>query len=327
MFQVEPVLWLQSLESPGLTWLMSTISLLGYTPVYATILIVLIFGVRLKQSLFVFLTILICGLLTDGLKRGLMFPRPSDVDNRVIEPGYERPPLLVDGGGAKSFWTLPSSEAMEAAKIQTDWSYGLPSGHVALAAAFFFGLAFFFRSRGVLMFSFFWVFLMALSRMYLGRHFIADVLGGMVVGIFAVAIAAFIVRPLNSENSKGSSASALLRWTLFGITLVVLAPFIDLLDKEDIGRLLGLLVTYALLLRTGLPSDKGNVWKRSARVLLAVLGFIAIDRLINPLVDSIGFEDNSFGLLVALFLITFIPLYGTVIIARHLKLYKITQYN
>ena len=66
-----------------------------------------------------------------------MFPRPGDVDIRAIEPGCERPPLLVDDGGAKSFWALPCSEAMAAAKIQTDWSYGLPSGHVALTAPFF----------------------------------------------------------------------------------------------------------------------------------------------------------------------------------------------
>ena len=324
MFQIEPVLWLQSLESPGLTWLMSTISLLGYTPVYGTLLVVLIFGVRLKQSLFVFVAILICGLLTDGLKRGLMFPRPSDVDIRVIEPGYERPPLLVDEGGAKSFWTLPSSEAMEAAKIQIDWSYGLPSGHVSLAAAFFLGLAFFFRSRRVLIFSVCWILLMALSRMYLGRHFIADVLGGIGVGIFAVAIAAFLVYPLNTEDPKGSKVSALLRWTLLVVGLLVLMPFVDLIDKEDVGRLLALLVTYGLLLRVGLPPDKGKAWKRIARVLLAILVFIIIDQLINPIIDSMNLEDNSIGLLVSVFLITLIPFIGTVLVARLLKLYEIT---
>ena len=69
MFQIEPVLWLQSLESPGLLWLLSTISLLGYTPIYANLLIVLMFGVSFKQSLFVLLAIEICGISTDGLKK------------------------------------------------------------------------------------------------------------------------------------------------------------------------------------------------------------------------------------------------------------------
>ncbi len=324
MFQIEPVLWLQSLESPGLTWLMSTISWLGYSVVYATLIIVVIFGVRLKHGFFVFLAMLISGILTDGLKRGLMMPRPSDVDIRVIEPGNEQPPLLVDGGGAETFWALPSSKAMAAAKIQSGWSYGFPSGHVAAATAFFLGLAFFFRSRGILVFSVCWILLMALSRMYLGRHFIADVLGGMGVGVFAVALAAFLVRPLNKEDSKGSNVKAIFRWTVFVILLVILAPFIDLLDKENIGRLLGLFVTYALLLRLGLPSDKGKVWKRMARVLLAVLAFILIDQLINPLIDSMDLADNSLGMLVTVFLITFVPFIGIVLIARSLKFYEVT---
>jgi membrane-associated phospholipid phosphatase len=322
MFQIEPVLWLQSFESPGLTWLMTTISWLGYTPVYATLLIVLIFGFRLKQGLFIFLALVINGILTDGLKRGFAFPRPSDVDIRVIEPGYERPPLLIDGGAAKSFWELPSSEARAATKIQTDWSYGFPSGHVSSATVFLLALAFFFRSRSVFLFALGWILLMALSRMYLGRHFIADILGGMGVGVFAVVVAAFLVRPLHNEDSKGTKGLVLLRWTVFVIPLVVLAPFVDLLDKEDIGRVLGLLVTYALLLRIGFPSDKAKVWKRSARVLLAVLLFIVIDRLVNPLIDSIGLEDNSLGMLAAVFLTTFIPFAAIVLIARRLKIYE-----
>ncbi len=323
MFQVEPVLWLQSFESPGLTWLMSTITSLGYTPVYATLLIVIIFGIRLKQGLFIFLVILINGILVDGLKSGLMFPRPSDVDIRVVEPGHVRPPLLIDRGGATSFWTLPSAKAMAAAKAQTDWSYGLPSGHVASATAFFLGFAFFFRSRGVFLFSVCWITLMALSRMYLGRHFIADVLGGVVVGVFAVVVAAFLVRPLNVDDSKGADISALLRWAVFAIALVILAPFIDLLDKKDIGRLLGLLAIYGLLLRTGFPSDKGKLWQRVARVFLAFLLYVVIDRLIDPLVSSIGFEDNSFGILIAIFFITAVSFFGTVFIARRIGLYEV----
>ena len=326
MFQVEPVLWLQSLESPALTWVMTMITTLGYTPVYGSILIVLLFGVRLKQSLFIFLAIVICGLMTDGLKRGLMFPRPSDVDVRVIEPGHERPPLLVDGGGAKGFWDFPSSEAMAAAKRQTDWSYGLPSGHVALAATFFLALAFFFRSRGTLVFAICWIILMALSRMYLGRHFIGDVMGGVGVGLIAVAITAFLVRPLNTQDDvQESDARRLLRWAVFVIPLVVLAPFVDLLDKEDVGRMLALFVTYALLLRIGLPSDKAIFWKRAARVLIAITAFVVIERIVDPIMDLTGLEDSAFGSMMAVFVITAVSLSGTILLARRLKLFGDTS--
>jgi hypothetical protein len=211
---------------------------------------------------------------------------------------------------------------MAATKKQSDWSYGLPSGHVSGAASFFLALAFFFRSRGVFVFAVCWIILMALSRMYLGRHFIADVLGGVAVGTFAVAVVTFLVYPLKKGITQTPNYAALLRWAAFVLGLVVLAPFIDLLDKENIGRQLGLFGTYALLLRIGFPSDKGNFWKRSARVIIAILAYMAIDQIVNPIIDSIGLDDNSLGMLVAVFLITFSSFLATVFIAMRLKLYE-----
>ncbi len=322
MFQIEPVLWLQSLESPTLTWLMSTTSLLGYSVVYGALITILIFGVRLKTSFYIFLAMLISGILTDGLKRGLAMPRPSDVDIRVIEPGKAQPLSIIDGGGATSFWSLPSAEAMAATKNQRDWSYGFPSGHVAAATAFFLGLAFFFRSKRVLIFSIAWIILIALSRMYLGRHFIADVLGGMGVGIFTVALAAFLVRPLEKEDSQGSKFKALIRWAVFVIPLVLLAPFVELLDKENIGRMLGVFVAYAVLLRIGMPSDKAKIWKRVARVLLAFLLYALLLKFINPLIESSGIENSDLGIMTSVFLISFVPFIVIVLIAKRLKLYE-----
>ena len=136
MFQVEPIIWLQSFESPFITWLMSTISLLGYSMVYGILISIITFGINLRKGLAIFMILAIGGIMTDGLKKGLKFPRPSDIDVRVIEPSQELAERLVELGGANSFWSLPSEEAIERTKIQTDWSYGLPSGHVSAATSF-----------------------------------------------------------------------------------------------------------------------------------------------------------------------------------------------
>lgn len=322
MFQIEPILWLQSLESPFLTWVMQTVTNLGYTPVYASLLIVLIFGVRLRYGFYVFLAMLISGILTDGMKRGLHFPRPSDIDRRVIEPGNERPPLLIDGGAARDFWSLPSSEAMSAAKIQVDWSYGFPSGHVAAATAFFLALAFFFRSKGVFIFAICWIVLMALSRMYLGRHFIADVIAGMGVGLFSVFIGAYIVRPMNAVVSQKIKLKDLIRWASLIVPLVILAPWIEILDKENIGRLFALFAAYAFLVKFGMPNDEAKIWKRILRVLFAIVAYVIIDRLVDPLMDRIEDANNDVGLMIAVSVVTFLSFVITIVVAKRLNLFE-----
>lgn len=116
MFQVDPIIWLRSFESQGLNWLMTTVSSLGYTSVYSGLMICLIFGFRLKKTLSVLVAAFIVGILTFGLKNGIKFPRPSDIDIRLAEPG--QPGFLALDGGATSFWALPSPEALKAARIQ-----------------------------------------------------------------------------------------------------------------------------------------------------------------------------------------------------------------
>lgn len=321
MFQVEPIIWLQSFESPALTWVMSTISLLGYSIVYGILIAVLSFGFDLRKGLSIFLILAIGGIFTDGLKRGLQFPRPSDVDIRVIEPGQQPSPRLVEMGGGENFWSLPSSEAMEAVEIQQDWSYGLPSGHVSAAAAFFLGLIFFFRKKSIFIFSVSWIILMALSRMYLGRHFLADVLGGLAVGGLAVLIASFLLRPLKIEEALKFNKRDFLRLAVFTVPLVFLIPFIDLLDPDNIGRLLGIIVALFFILKIGFSSDKGTIWKRLGRILILFIVSLATVQLINIIMDSIDLDETRMVTFLVTFIISSLPFIGAFAISRRLNLY------
>ena len=98
MFQIEPILWLQSFESPVVTWLLSVVTMLGYTSVYIALIISLAFGLHLRRSLSVLLALVVAGILTGSLKNGLAFPRPSDIDARVVEPGQGQFAPLLDSG-------------------------------------------------------------------------------------------------------------------------------------------------------------------------------------------------------------------------------------
>ena len=322
MFQVEPIIWLQSFESPFLTWLMSTISLLGYSVVYGILISIITFGINLRKGLAIFMILAIGGIMTDGLKRGLQFPRPSDIDVRVNEPGQVSSQRLVEFGGANSFWSLPSEEALEATKIQIDWSYGLPSGHVSAVTAFLLGLFFFYRKRELLIFSVCWIILMALSRMYLGRHFIADVIGGMLVGGLAVLIAVFLFKSLEVESYKKLKPPAFLRMLYFVLPLVLLTPLIELLDADNIGRLLGLIVSYFVINRIGQNSDDGNIWLRMARIFIAVIVSLMIYLIINFIINTISWEDTQMADLVTTFLITGIPFLASFVVLKRLNFYR-----
>ncbi len=322
MFQVEPIIWLQSFESPFITWLMSTVSVLGYSMVYGILISIITFGINIRKGLAIFMILAIGGFMTDGLKRGLKFPRPSDIDVRVIEPGQVPSGRLVDFGGAVNFWSLPSDEAFEAVKTQTDWSYGLPSGHVSAATAFLLGLFFFYRRRGLLIFSVCWIILMSLSRMYLGRHFIADVVGGMLVGGFAVLIAALLFKSLEIESYKKLKLPAFLRIACFVIPLVLLTPLIELLDADNVGRLFGLIAAYFVINKIGQNSDEGKIWLRMARIFIAVVVSLVIYMLINFAIDAISWEDTQIADLVTTFLLTAPPFILSFVILRRLNFYS-----
>jgi len=199
MFQVEPILWLQAHASPPLTWLMSAVTLLGYAPAYAgAALLALVFRLRPRPVVAVALTVILSSLMAEGLKAGLALPRPSDVDSRVVALGpgaSRRPAAAVDRGGAARFWSLPASEAIAGVRARPQANYGFPSGHVSAALAFVLATGFFFSgSWRCAVAGLPWPLLMALSRLYLGRHFLADVIGGMAVGCLAFAAAVLLLR-------------------------------------------------------------------------------------------------------------------------------------
>ncbi len=322
MFQVEPILWLQASASTGLTWTMRTITLLGYTPVYVTLVLVLAFAFRLRATLGVLLALLLAGIVTDGVKMGIGFPRPSDVDTRVVEPGDTAPVAVVARGGAPGFWSLPPREAVAAVRGRSAGSYGFPSGHVASAATFFLAAVLFYRSRRAWLLASVWPLLMGLSRMYLGRHFLADVLGGLVIG-YGAAVAA---RALIGDADEPAAAGTWLRQhaplvTIAGL-LVVLAPFVPLLPAENVGRLAAFVVIYAPLARRGFPSDAGTIAQRCGRVVVAALVFVVLSRAADMAFEAAGWEDLPLATVIGAIVVTAATFGGGVAIPRRLGWYR-----
>ena len=323
MFQVEPILWLQSLGSAPVTALLSLVTLLGYTPVYVTLLLLMAFAVRLRPSLAVLGGVLVCGLLTEAVKDAVAYPRPDEVDGRIRKTFATAPLPLAARGGAAGFWEPPRPHAVAAVRQRAGGNYGFPSGHVSAATTFLLCTGFFFRSRRAALFALLWVPLMALSRMYLGRHFLGDVLGGLTVGLVSTGLAILLFRALDEEAFRRGDRRArlaLLPVSALSLVLVVLAPSQPLLQPEYVGLLAGLVVSYAFLLVTGLPVDGGSPAQRAARVGLAGLVLLCGAGVLFLLLHLLGRPARLTPLALSV-LVSSTTFGGTVWLSRRLSLY------
>jgi membrane-associated phospholipid phosphatase len=248
-FSVEPNVWLQSFASNRLTRAANIVSLLGYNAAAIAFAVLLTFAVRPRAGAALLVLLVLTSLVASATKVVVGFPRPDAVDVRVA-----------------SLTSLPFGTGLGAE------TGGFPSGHVATAAAFFLGLVFFFNWRwawgaGVLAMA-----AMGWSRMYLGRHFLGDVIGGAAVAVVVTGIAVAGLTLARLQNAtKADRVSR--RLALVAAGLAALALLIAMPAPYDAGRLLGFALGAAVLVRVDEPGAAVPALARVRRVVLASLFF------------------------------------------------------
>jgi membrane-associated phospholipid phosphatase len=306
LFGTAPVLWLQARASSGLTAVMNAVSLLGYTRVYLALAVALAFLYRLRAGAALLLLLALNGVLVDGAKTDVSSPRPDAVDPRVQTLGI----LDTLSESFRDDSPLPSVDA--------DDGYGFPSGHVAASTAFLFGLMYLFQWPWLWRAMVVWIPAMALSRMYLGRHFLGDVLGGMGVGVISVAIAFLALTLARLSNPKYAYRVAERSLLLAGL-VATLALVYGVLPSYDAGRFLGLAIgATAVVLYVGPRFAPAHDIPVSARVTsLAIAAFVYSVSwwLARVMLAATDLTDTAVGMLLAgaipALLVLPVPLYLT----------------
>ena len=321
MFEVEPNLWLQSFSTPWLLQLMVVVSDLGTAVFYAAAFALLAFGVRLRPMLCVLLALLLAGTATGAIKLGFGLPRPSEVDARVLAEG-ETGHALVERGAAETFWTLPDADAISTVRHTGRDDYGFVSGHASAATAFALGLALFFgaRRRWLWAIAIGWALLMGVSRMYLGRHFLGDVLGGWLVGGLALWLAWLFVRAIDAERRVVRRRAVLGAAAGIGV-LFLLSLRLPFLDPGAVGELAGALACLVVVARLGL-SDEAGVLRRVLRVALALAIIYGVNALLEQAWESGGWQGHHPAAFVLAALGFPLAILGAMLIARKLGLYR-----
>ena len=280
MFQTEPILFLQSLASDWLTGLMTAVNRMAYPEVLAGLVILVAFGLNLRAGMVLAEAVLWTELLTGLIKGMAGLPRPADVDRRVrlLDLHVANQAQFIAAGGL-GFFDLPQAAAVEAVRSRFQPSFGFPSSAVSTTAAFWGGAGLVSRSSRVVALATAMIVLMALSRLYLGRHFLADVAGGAVVGLLVVgALRRGVLRPPWYFRSP--------LWPI-ALALLPLAGLLALphVDPASAGGLAGLYVARMLLDARDLPTDTAPWHRRLGRVAVAVAMWVAVyylGRLILP---------------------------------------------
>lgn len=336
LFQTEPILYLQSLGTDWFTSLMVLITSMGSAAFFAGIVITITFGIDFKKGFLLFQLLLWTALLTETSKALIAFPRPDFVDHRVLnlEDGTKNTSPFY-GNGGKGFFKLPDREILEAFRLQKvflDSPFGFPSGHVALTTALWGGISRILNSRMIRRLAPGMVLLMAFSRMYLGRHFLGDVIGGAILGLILLfAFTYFLKSPLKEELFKKENFELVFRQknllfysTMFAVPVILLS--LSLISGEAAGFFLGTNTAYLLIIRKGLPENSGSREQRAFRVLLTLMIFGFSTYVLNTGFDILG-TGKCLGVTLIEFIKSFVPalsIWVSVSICMKLGLYTRT---
>lgn len=302
MFQTDIHRWLQSSGTPFLDLIMRGISILGEEEFLALVMLAVIFGVERKRGFLLTQVLLWTAIVTSVLKDAFALPRPVDVDGLVRDlTGERNVPTPYTGRGATGFLDLLPPDVVAYFRSMPQISFGFPSGHCSTTIGVTGSAAILWRRPWLLFATAALVLLMPLSRMYLGRHFLADVLGGVALGFLAILVVILIqrdaptIRP--SRFFSTLTVAALFALPALCIVLFPGAP------ADEAAMLIGVNLGQAWVERMLPQTPRGaGTWMRVLHVIIALasfIGFVVGFRTLGHAIPGAGTTGETVSRLLA----------------------------
>ena len=325
MFQTDLNHFLQSYASDELTAFMRAITSLGYAGFLLMFIIILLFGVDFKKAFILFVILMWTGSITYFLKDYFSLPRPFHVDNSLTMLDGDLPDettFTFHKRGAATFWSALPADVLEMTRKANNIEHGFPSGHSSVAIALWGALIFLFRKRWISIVCLAVMILIPISRIYLGVHFLADVLSGIAVGAIVLAIFHWLILhpdKLGDYLNRDQYTFGLNMTTL----LLVIAPmlFFLLLPTKVyvlIAYTLGFGIGFMLIAQHGLPQPQGSIVQRIQRTMVAILIFVIISALSTFVLKSLGLSGHIWAQFMSSLVSSIILIWGGVEISIRL---------
>ncbi|MBN2134177.1 MAG: phosphatase PAP2 family protein [Acidobacteria bacterium] len=330
MFQTEPIYFIQSIANDAVTAIFNFISSLGSMAILSILLLVLMFGIDFRKGFLLIQTAMLTISVTGFFKEIFALPRPFMIDSNLMLEGvkYSDPADFKTTGATSFFGALPGDIIQYYRNLGGDIGWGLPSGHSSGAIAVWGSIATLFRKTWVLVISCLMIILLPLSRVYQGKHFLADIFAGLLLGgLILLGMYFFSFR-----DDKYLRHFEYLKDVYKKKFNMILLPAIAILVPLIFGAFLGGSYTVAglwaglnlavLLMYRFIKDDSATLGKRILRALITIAIFYVI-RLIIGEIPTPKVSNFTFMIkFISGFLILFLTISASIWINLKLKLFS-----
>ena len=288
MFNTDINHFLQQFDYTWLKYFMEFISALGSVPVALAFVLFVTFALNFRKGIVLINIVAWTAMLTFIAKQN---QQPT------------------------SFTGLFNEEVLTITRTDQEVNYGFPSGHTSLQVALWLGMFFLFRKRWVLSTGISIILLTMLSRLYLGHHFLGDILGGLTLGMITLGLLGLLIIQSKFFRQLSPDFKSL---TVLWLPLLII-PFIEYVEVWLLGSLLGINLTAALIIL------KGNTLlfsKNTAKRIGSSFILIFSTYLLYYLGDVINFGNNVILNLVVIIALSFLLYTGIALILKRINFFQ-----
>jgi len=261
--QRDIIIWLQGFSNTLTDWFFNFVSFFGEPEFYILLLGLIYWTISKRAGEFLGITLGLSISINNILKGIFMVERPH----------------------------ITYPDEINNMRASTATGSAFPSGHAQGANTIFFGIAAYFKRRGFWIFAWILMVLMMLSRMFLGVHYLQDVVVGSIIGL---AIALLMHRAFTKLHETPEKLHQ-----FYLALIIVMFPAILLIDVNDFFRGYGIMVGFfiAILIEKKKVNFSVNVpiINLAIRYVVGVLFMLLTMIALGELFDLIGFEAASFG--------------------------------
>jgi membrane-associated phospholipid phosphatase len=252
---------------------MEYVSLMGTIYFLLVTVLVLIGGVNFRKGFLILNMLGWAALIIIGAKQYVDYPRPIAVDATLDSFGREKTEVDLSSLQPKGFFEGFSNDLLDRIRASDVARHGFPSGHVMIITSVWLGMALLFRRRWLMILSISLVLFTFISRLYLGVHYLGDVLGGLTLGLLFTFGFAKLTQILDLKKVLRLNVRSI----SFFVAPVILVLLYSMAPSFQVGALLGLNLGLLLILKIwGEPTLNGSIGHRLSNTFLLVILYFAM---------------------------------------------------